>query len=166
MGRLISMRKRTLRGQIVSSFYLILVLSILATLITWGLIGLFFFLQKGEVNPANHYESQIPDLADFIHEQGDILAHKNKDILEDVIPLEGIDYQVIDIEGKKLYGTISQQYIISKENLANNLNTNIYDGKQIIKYYPIFDEQQNMNGAIGFRYEISVISSNPKGSFI
>jgi len=168
MGKLNRLSNRTLRGQIVSSFHLILVMSILATLVTWGGIGLFFYvlLENERIHPANYYESQIPGLVTFVQEQENLLDEKNKEKLEKVIPLEGMDYQVVDKEGRFMYGSMSNPYLSSESDLANHLNTNLYDGSKIIQYYPVFDESGSFIGAIGFRYELTLMSANPQIPFV
>ncbi|MFJ7973668.1 ATP-binding protein [Psychrobacillus sp. NPDC096389] len=168
MGRLNIRRKRTLRAQITFSFHLILVFSVTATLITWGLIILAFSIySKHELmKPANYYESKIPELLHFIYKQRNILPVTNKDTLNKLIPLEGLDYQVVDIDGDFMYGSMGDSYISSSIDLATNINKNKYDGQRIIQYYPIFDENQAMNGAIGFRYKLSLASSNPQSSML
>lgn len=166
MGRLKRARTWTLRGQIVSYFHLILVLSIVATIITWGLTVVLFLFLKDEVQPANYYERQIPGLVAFVHEKGDILNKENKDLIDKKIPLEGIDYQVINKEGRIMYGSMSQRYISSEVELINHLNTVIYNDDKIIKYYPIFDETRSLIGAIGFRYQLSLMAANPQSSYL
>lgn len=49
----------------------------------------------------------------------------------------------------------------SQKELLNSFNTNLYDKKSIVKYYPTFNEQGEQIGAIGFRYKLSVAASNP-----
>ncbi|PWA05154.1 sensor histidine kinase [Pueribacillus theae] len=168
MGKLNRISNRTLRGQIVSSFHLILVMSILATFVTWGVIGLFFYflLENERINPANYYESKIPGLVTFVQEQENLLDDENKDKLEKVIPLEGMDYQVVDKEGHVMYGSMPKQYLSSESDLANHLNTNFYDGGKILQYYPVFNETGNLIGAIGFRYELTLTSANPQIPFV
>lgn len=168
MGRLIKLRNRTLRGQIVTSFHITLVCSIVATLIIWGLIigTIIVLINTGKINPANHFESKIPELLTIIYEKGDILHISNQEILEEIIPIEGLDYQIVNHEGTIMYGSMHEEYLSSAKDLAIHLNNNLYDGQQIIQYYPIFDEQEHMNGAIGFRYQLSLVSTNPKVSLL
>lgn len=169
MGRLKkNIKNRTLRGQIVSSFNLILVSSVIATLITWGLIAIYltFLFQNDKVKPANYYEKQIPEMVTFIQQQGNVLDKKNKDHLEQVIPLEGLDYQVVDMRGNPIYGSMKERYLTTEEELVNNINTNMYDGQKNIKYFPIFNENRMINGAVGFRYKLSLIAANPQSSTI
>lgn len=167
MGRLSRFKSRTLRGQIVSNFYFILLLSIIATLITWGILGLLFSLsfQNNAVNPSNYYEKQIPGLVSLAQEQEDILDDANKELMDQTIPLEGLDYQVINKEGQIMYGSMSNPYISSEKELIKNLDTNLYKDNKIVRYYPVFDETESLIGAIGFRYDLSIMSANPKSPY-
>ena len=83
-----------------------------------------------------------------------------------VIPLEGIDYQVVDKDGNILFGSISERYVKNQKELLNSFNTNLYDQKKIVKFYPTFDGNGEQIGAIGFRYKLTVAASNPKSQGI
>ncbi|WP_040984409.1 HAMP domain-containing sensor histidine kinase [Oceanobacillus jeddahense] len=151
-----------LRKQLSRHFYRIMLFSILATILTW-VIGLLLFqliYQNKTLNPANYYESQIPELVEFVNEQEDVLNPDNQAVLEERIPLEGIDYQIVDTDGVMQYGSMQDRYIASREDVLTELNNNIYDGDQIVIYYPITDNEQHLQGAVGFRYVLSVMSSN------
>lgn len=167
MGRLSRFTHWTLRGQMISYFYLIMLMSIIATVITWGLIALLFYFsfQNNSVNPANYYEKQIPELVSFAHEQGNILNEENREMMDRAIPLEGMDYQVMNKEGHIMYGSMYKQYISSEMELINRLNSNLYDDDKIIQYYPIFNETGSLVGAIGFRYELTIMSANQENLF-
>ena len=155
--------ERPIRRQITSSFYLILLFSAVSTIVTWGIIATVFLLQMNRMNPANYYEKQIPGILQSVEEgMGQLLTIDGKDALEKVIPLEGIDYQVVDKDGNILFGSISEHYVKSQKELLNSFNKNIYDKKNIVKYYPTFNEQGEQIGAIGLRYKLSVAASNPK----
>ncbi|MEH6944198.1 sensor histidine kinase [Bacillus sp. JJ722] len=163
MGRIGRFANWTLRRQIISYFFLIMLMSIIATIITWALLALLFSFtfSNSSVKPANYFENQIPDIVSFVHKQENILDIENKDAVEKMIPLEGMDYQVINKKGQIMYGSMTKPYISTEMDLINSLHTNIHDGGKFIKYYPIFDESKSLIGAIGFRYELSVISANP-----
>ena len=161
MGKL--NKDSTLKGHIVSSFYLILFYSIITTVITL-IITALILINIGKTNPANYYEKQIPKLVSLIQEQTNILEKDKKETIDNIIPLEGMDYQVIDIDGNILYGTMNELYVASHKELLTELNNTIYDNEKIIKYYPLFDDNNKLHGGIGFRYEISLVSSNPSST--
>lgn len=155
--------EQPIRKQITSSFYLILLFSAVATIITWAIIASIFLLQMNRMKPANYYEKQIPSILQAVEDStGQLLTVDSKKELEKVIPLEGIDYQVIDKDGNILFGSISEHYVRNQKELLNSFNKNIYDKKSIVKYYPTFNEQGEQIGAIGLRYKLSVAASNPK----
>lgn len=60
--------EQPIRKQITSSFYLILLFSAVATIITWVIIATIFLLQMNRMNPANYYEKQIPGILKSIEE--------------------------------------------------------------------------------------------------
>ncbi|MCJ7989946.1 hypothetical protein MUB15_12510 [Priestia sp. OVS21] len=61
------MNRATLKAQFVLSFHVILLYSLLATLLTWGIvISVNWFFMPGALNPANYYEKQIPDILQFV----------------------------------------------------------------------------------------------------
>lgn len=158
---------RPIRRQIIASFYLILLWSIIATLLTWGIIIIFFISNVNQVNPANYYEQKIPKIIDeVVLSEGLLLSIDKKNELEEIIPLDGIDYQVLNNEGELLFGSMSKQYIKNQKELLNSVNKNIHDKNKIIKYYLVFDENNEQVGAIGFRYALSLASSNPQLSWL
>ena len=76
---------------------------------------------------------------------GRLLSIERKSELEEMVPLEGIDYQVLNKDGNILFGSISKQYIKNQRDLLNSLNKNIYDKNNIVKFYPVFDEHRRAN---------------------
>ncbi|WDW07320.1 sensor histidine kinase [Priestia aryabhattai] len=162
------MNRATLKAQFVLSFHLILVYSLLATLLTWGIvIAVNWFLMPGALNPANYYEKQIPDILQFVKEKEDaLLSEDAKNQVESLIPLEGMDYQIINKKGQIVYGSMSTSYIKNKRDLYSQVNTNIRSGKYIIKVYPLFNSKDEVNGAIALRYQLNMASANPNIKWI
>jgi hypothetical protein len=75
------MHRATLKAQFVLSFHLILLYSLFATLLTWGIvISVNWFFMPGALNPANYYEKKIPEIVQFVNEKEDALLKllKNK----------------------------------------------------------------------------------------
>ncbi|MCM3112591.1 sensor histidine kinase [Lederbergia lenta] len=159
--------ERPIRRQIISSFFLILLFSIIATIFTWAIIATLFMLHSNRINPANYYEKQIPTILQYIEQSNaQILQKDQKKDLEEMIPLEGMDYQVLNKNGTILYGSTSKQYIKSQKDLLNSFNTNLYDKNDIVQFYPIFNRKNEQIGAIGFRYSLNLASSNPQLSWL
>lgn len=168
MGKLKRDKRKSLRSSITSSFYLMLGLSVVAAFLTWAVLFIIFavLLQNERVNPANYYEEQIPALVEYMNEQEHILDSATKEIVEKRIPLEGLDYQVLNLAGEIVYGTITKSYIDSGSDLLTKLNTNLYDRNFFVKYYPLLDEQGLLQGAVGFRYQLSVLAANQEGKAV
>lgn len=157
------MNRATLKAQFVLSFHLILLYSLLATLLTWGIvISVNWVFMPGALNPANYYEKKIPEIIQFVNKKEDALLSKSaKNQVESVIPLEGMDYQIMNKEGQIVYGSMPTSYIKSKRDFYSQVNTNIHSGKYIIKVYPLFNSKDEVNGAIALRYQLNMASTNP-----
>lgn len=113
---------RPIRRQIISSFYLILLWSIVATILTWGGIATLFLFHSNRVNPANYYEKQIPNIMAYVeHSKGRLLSIERKSELEEKVPLEGMDYQVLNKDGNLLFGSTSKRYIKNQRDLLEVL---------------------------------------------
>src|SRR5690606_11369338 len=121
-----------------------------------------------KLNPANYYEQQLPTVEKYIDDVGEsILFSNNQGQLETVIPIEGIDYQVMDSDGQIVYGTYQTKLVGNGEQLKQNIATGVtrqYGG--FIKYYPINNEQGILQGAVVFKYGLSVFSSNPHNKWL
>lgn len=95
---MVRIEKLPLRHQFSISFVLILVLSLLTTLALWG--AGFLLWRHLPVLPANYWEKKLPAIENYIQQQGAaLLAPSRQATLEQVIPGEGIQYQVLDKGG-------------------------------------------------------------------
>jgi two-component system, OmpR family, lantibiotic biosynthesis sensor histidine kinase NisK/SpaK len=166
MGKLKKWKKSaSLRTQLVTSFHLVLLFSILATIITAGAIVLcaIIFLIPNGLNPANYYEKKIPDVLAFVQKhESNVTSRSFQSRLEKEIPTEGIGYQILNKEGDVVYGSIEKTYIRSKRDLYSKLNSDIHDGTYFVKLYPLFNREKEVNGAVLLRYKLTLASSNPK----
>ncbi len=154
---------RPIRRQIVTSFYKILFFSMGATILTWGMIFSVFMYYDNKLQPANYYEKQIPAILEYVELlQEKLLLKETKQELEEQIPLEGMDYQVLDKHGELLYGSTSKSYIQNEKDLFDSLNQNLYMGNNIVQFYPVYSQNGDFLGAIGFRYKLTLAASNPQ----
>lgn len=157
------MNRLTLRQQFMTVSILILACTMAASLLTWG--GSLVFLIKSTekfLNPANYYENQIPAIFAFIDQrQEDILDPALQSELEEVIPTEGIDYQIVDRSGEWVYGTWQERTINNREELLKKINTSSGDGGKYVRFYPIVGARQELQGAIVLRYGLNLSSANP-----
>lgn len=159
--------ERPIRRQIILSFYSILLWSIIATLITWAIIAIIFLSYSNQMNPANYFEKKIPYIITNIEKSnGSLLSVNRKNELEKIIPLDGMDYQVLNTEGEFQFGTINKQYIVNQKDLVSRMNTVIHDTNKFVQYYPVFDEHDQFIGSIGFRYSLTLAASNPNNSWM
>lgn len=124
MGESCMFKKSSLKTQVISTFGLIIFLSIIGTIIT--LLSYIFVMYMGEkpiVRADNYYEQKVPKIQQFINNKGEnLLDKKNKLELEKIIPREGIQYQILDIEGNILYGTLEEKPVKGKKELLNSIN--------------------------------------------
>lgn len=150
------------------SSILILVCTAAASLLTW--VGSIIYISSsypGAPNPANYYESQLPDIHKFVdHQKEKILEPAMKTKLEKIIPTEGMDYQIINQSGHIVYGTLKKRMIDTHIQLIKKLNTQDHLDGNVIRYYPIINENQSLKGAIVLSYRISFLSANPNHKFL
>ncbi|RBN36380.1 sensor histidine kinase, partial [Priestia megaterium] len=95
------------------TFASVIFLSLISTICS--LVLLYYFLSvynEKSVQPANYYEKKVPSIEKFVELKGEkILEVSFQKNLEKVIPMEGITYQVINLRGNKIYGTLDDQLI-------------------------------------------------------
>jgi len=101
------MKDRSLKSLFRISIVSVLVASLLATILTYVVvIILFSMLEFRSIYPANYYEAKLPDIESYIRSKGAALLEAGaREELERVIPLEGIDYQLLDGQGNPVYGS-------------------------------------------------------------
>lgn len=169
MGK-INGNKQTLRRRFITSFHLVLFKSIVSTILTWILLifSVSILFSTNKLNPANYYEQQLPTIEKYIDDVGtSILFSNSQNRLETVIPIEGIDYQVLDSNGQIIYGTYQTKLVSNGEELKQNIATGVATkGGGFIKFYPIKNEQGTLQGAIVFKYGLSLLTSNPHNKWL
>lgn len=121
------MKNRPLITQFRISFALIVLSSIAATVITYILAAVLYINAEYKVIcPANYYEKQIPGIEEYIRRNDTkLLIPSFQSNLEKIIPDSGIGYQIVDAEGKILYGTINEKIIQNRDELYEKINTSI-----------------------------------------
>ncbi|MFF5996451.1 HAMP domain-containing sensor histidine kinase [Lysinibacillus sp. KU-BSD001] len=169
MGK-VNRNNQTLRRRFITSFHFVLFKSIVATILTWLLLvfSMSMLFSTNKLNPANYYEQQLPTIEKYIDEVGEsILFSNSQDRLERVIPIEGIDYQVMDLDGQIIYGTYQTKLVDNGEELKRNIATGVTtQGGGFIKFYPIQNEQGILQGAVVFKYGLSLLTSNPHNKWL
>lgn len=159
------MKDKSLKSQIRLTIVLIIVTSLLATIVTYAAgIMLFGYLLNRSINPANYYEAQLPEIEAYIMEQGAALPDSGaRERLEAVIPLEGIDYQVLDAAGNRLYGSSEEAYVARPEELIRRLNTTFTANGRFVRAVPVPDEAGGLAGVVLLAYELRVTPADGGG---
>jgi len=151
-------KDKSLKSQVRLTIVLIVASSLLATVATYAAgLALFGFLLYKDIYPANYYEARIPDIEAHIREQGEALLDAGaRERLERAIPPEGIDYQVFDAAGNRLYGSSEAAYVEGAEALIARLNTTFPSGGKFVKAVPVLSGQGGLSGAVLLAYELKV----------
>ncbi|NUU74079.1 HAMP domain-containing sensor histidine kinase [Paenibacillus xylanilyticus] len=157
-----------IKKQLVWAFVLVMVISILLTLLTWA-AGVSFLFSNQWLQPANYYESQIPEIQQKVQEQA---RHKiqwtdtaNQAKLEQLLPPEGITYQVVDTRGTRRYGTIQEQVLENETDLLSRLNSKTVTdstlgfGGLVTLISPLSGERGTYSGALVLQYRLETSPS-------
>ncbi|GAB7388052.1 hypothetical protein BSNK01_18890 [Bacillaceae bacterium] len=153
------LRKMPLKFQFVLMFALILLLSIIATIATYyaGYRIFIKLMEEQKIYPANYYERKIPEIEDSIRAKGAVLLdHGERQELEKIIPLEGISYQVMDVQGTPLYGTDEQRIIKNRDELYRKINSIFRAKGKYRKLIPLIDENGKILGGVALAYTLTL----------
>jgi signal transduction histidine kinase len=144
---------------------LIVLSSLLATIATYAAgIFLFKYLEYKSIYPANYYEAQLPDIETYLRQQNTALLESGaQEMLEQVIPLEGMDYQVLDAKGERLYGSVVGTFFQQPGELYQRLNTTFAAKGKYVRTVPIVNGQGDLSGAVLLAYELQVSPANESG---
>lgn len=150
------LEKYTLKKQFTLTFTLVLICSVISVLII-----LVLYFEIIDINmyfqPANYYEKQIPNIAKYVEDKrSEILEITSKDNLEKIIPIEGMEYRVMDNDSNTVYGNLDEKIVISKKMMINYLNGNIHRDNKIIRLIPILDKSDALKGVIALQYQLKV----------
>ncbi|WP_145946456.1 cell wall metabolism sensor histidine kinase WalK [Paenibacillus sp. Y412MC10] len=170
MGKIGFIERLSIKKQLISTFILIMLLSLVLTAVTY-ILGFWWLTSSSWFNPANHYEQKIPAIAAYSRSLGEaVLDPASRPKLEEKIPGEGIKYQVMDAGGKALYGTLTGTVFKQKGDLVQRLNTSfsrqpsIGFGGVITKIVPVTSSSGELRGAIALEYKLEVTSNGGPGS--
>lgn len=161
------MKEHSLADQFRHTFFLIIVSSIVATLLTYVLIIGVFSLAK-DIYPADYYERQIPTIEEYVYRDNiALLSQSSENRLRDIIQGAGLLYLVVDDNGNTLYGTSLMKPFESKEELFTDLvGQTVFRNGYYIYTVPIIDEIGEAQGAILLFYQIKVTFANNTGRLI
>lgn len=160
MGKLRLAGPPTFRRQFAASLAATMVFSIACTACVWTFS---FWLLSREIlfRPANYYERSSAQIVSFAQAHSDkVLSLDFRSTLEGVIPLEGIDYQVLDASANLIYGSIDEP-MLAPEQLWSAINTQARVAGRIVEYRPIGDPSGNLRGILVLVYDLSLSGANP-----
>lgn len=151
------LEKKSLKTQFIITFVLVILLSIIATVVTYFAgFSLFSKIEYKRVYPANYPEKVIPNLENYIRREGTLLLNRNnRNLLEQKIPSEVILYQVVNENGEMIYGTESHKLFGSKEDLYNKVNTTVKMDGRYARIIPVFNSRGKVSGAVALSYAIT-----------
>lgn len=150
------LEKKSLKAQFIINFVMIIIVSLLATVLVYGLgYRIYRKIEYRRIYPANHYEREIPRIEEYVRKADSSLLNKEeKQPLEKIIPAEGILYQVMDADGRKVYGTDHRDLIKGKRELSGKINTTMKIDGGYAKLIPLLDSQDKIQGAVSLYYTI------------
>lgn len=155
------MKKASFRQQFILFLTLTLVCSVICTAAVWGASIYVLIKVPHLILPANHYEQQIPQIEQWIEQSNaDPFSASFQTELEQIIPLEGMDYQVLDLEGQIIYGSTETRLLSNAEAVIRKLNTTESINGHYVKYVPLTDEQQRLVGLYALQYDLNLLSNN------
>lgn len=158
-------KERLLKALIQRTFHRTLLLSVLATALTWALLLGLFMLLASSLRPANYYESRIPEIAAQVRALEHPAAPDARAQVDAIVPAEGMAYEVYDPQGRKVYGSFDssgEARIRSGADLLERLNDHVSSGGYFIQYEPLFGADGQFEGAIALRYKLTAASANPE----
>ncbi|BCJ94650.1 two-component sensor histidine kinase [Anaerocolumna cellulosilytica] len=161
---------KPIKVQVRRTFLKIIAASVLATAITYILtLILLIYHEQNTILPANYYEQQIPAIYKYIEKKGEVLlGSSEKDRLEEIIPIEGMEYQVLNAAGDILYGTYNATVINNSKDIYYKLNkTEGYKGSYI-HYIPVLsaDDNKTLQGVVLLIYDLKLGYTNNYYRFI
>ncbi len=132
---------------------------------TVGVVIVFILVIKSIDNKyyANYYEAQVPTVESFVHKMGGrLLTYDStiKEKLDNVIPLSGMNYQVMDTEGNVYYQYKYMHPMEDSSSVVNSINTAKLDEERVTEYIPITNEDNVLIGAVRIQYQIQSIAEN------
>ncbi|MFA5536277.1 MAG: HAMP domain-containing sensor histidine kinase [Bacillota bacterium] len=162
------MENKPLVTQFRLSFFWIIIVSILATSATYVFAAILFYqsLDKN-IQPANFYEKQIPELEAYIREQNtSLLLPAGEEGLKNRLQGDGLFYQVVDGGATILYGTNEEQLFSSREDLHQRINTTFSHRGSFFRVAPIINDRAEIKGAVVLAYRLNVSAVNSWGFWV
>lgn len=159
---------KNLVGQFRLTLALIIVLSLLSTLLTYGFVGIWVTnsINNNRLKPANYYENKIDNIKYFIENNENLLSDEGEKDLVEEIGSNNILYQVVDKENNILYSDYNTKIFEDKKDLYENINSNYKFSDYFVKIIPIISDNGQIEGAVSLLYQLSFVSANMDNSWI
>jgi len=160
------LKHKPLKQQFRWMMVFMIVASLVATVITYGVaIVMFVFTENKLVRPANYYELQLPEIRRFIHAKNtDLLEPDAREQLETVIPLEGIQYQIVNADARPLYGTLTNPVFQERKEMYERMNTTFGKQGRYIYTVPIIGKEGRIEGAAILSYQLRMSGATKTGN--
>ncbi|KNF09393.1 His kinase A [Gottschalkia purinilytica] len=156
-------KRLSFKKQFIWNFIFIIVCSLTLSILTYSLF--FILIDIGAILPSNYYEQKVPDIINYVEEKSELLLNKTeKKNLENKIPLEGIEYAVLDDSLSYIYGTFKNVNIENKDIIYDN-NEKVFYGQNVIRYIPI-KKESSIKGVVILSYKLTPTARNPKYNFL
>lgn len=128
----------------------------------WGASLYYLLSNEGDfLRPANYYERKIPEIIQFAKQNQDMLLSPSfQPELEQIIPLEVINYQVVDLSGQIIHGWEGRRFLSEPGDIVRKVNTSEQLDGYFIRYLPILDQEERLSGVFVLRYALSLLYSN------
>lgn len=153
------MKWRTLESGMRRTLLCILAATVAATLVTYLLAGVaFLLLEDRYIQPANYSEQKVADVEALVNERGMVLLEADAaPFLDAAVGDSGLRYQVVDAEGRTLYGTYQPDNVeLDRQMLLSESNTAHGEGDSYVHTVPIFDGNGTFAGAIRCAYDFEL----------
>lgn len=156
------MKRWPLKRQFTVSFALILVLSAVASVLTYGIAILVYTrMEFRNIYPANYYEQQIPTVERELRSRGlAVLDVASQEKVEALIPLAGMTYQVVNRQGERLYGMKHNRVLADEEQLYAKINTTLYENGRYVRVIPAIGPGGELGGAVLLFYKLANTFTN------
>lgn len=160
---MIKIKNRSLLTQFRITIILIVMVSIVTSLFTYICFAMIFkyALNNNVIYPPNYYEELIPKIQAFVFEnKSGILSPSCEKHLKNKVKGDGFYFQVVDYEGRILYGTYEKKLFETKEQLLLNLNKKLNVDKSYVHVIPVIDDGGKIKGAVSLIYKLNLSSVN------
>ena len=153
------MKWHTLEGGMRRTLAKILAATVGATLVTYLIAGAVFLLVEDRyIQPANYSELQVENVEVLARDKSTVLLNASAaPLLDAAVGDSALKYQVVDAEGRTLYGTYAPENVeLDREMLLQEVNTAHGEGAYYVHTVPILDDENRLVGAVRCAYDFDL----------